>query len=273
MKLHAPDVDTRLEFACRLADAARELTLDAFHNVPTAENKASGSVFDPVTATDLAAETCIRDLLAKECAQDGIVGEEFGDKPTQNGWRWCIDPIDGTRAFVAGVPVWSTLIGVFFDEEPVIGVIDHPALDQRFIGASGKAWKQANGNKERIKSKRCSILTDAVLSCTEPLAMFSDKERAAYEKIRRQVRFSRLGLDAYSYALTASGRIDLVIEAQLKPYDIAALIPIIEGAGGQITDWHGGRADKIGMDGGAVVCAGDPALLEQVYPILQKALD
>lgn len=255
MKLHAPDVETRLEFACRLADAARALTLDAFHTVPKAENKASGSVFDPVTATDLAAESRIRELLAKECAEDGIVGEEFDDKPTQNGWRWCIDPIDGTRAFVAGVPVWSTLIGVFFDDEPVIGVIDHPALNQRFIGAGGKAWKQVNGDKERIRAKKCTKLSDAVLSCTEPLAMFTSKELSSYEEIRRQVRFSRLGLDAYSYALTASGRIDLVIEAQLKPYDIAALIPVIEGAGGKITDWHGGRADKIGMNGGAVVCA------------------
>ena len=273
MKFQSSDIDARLEVACRIADAARNVTLDAYHHGPIAENKSTGSDFDPVTATDLACEKRIRELLADEYAQDGIVGEEFADQISQNGWRWCVDPIDGTRAFVAGIPVWSTLIGVFFDDEPVIGVIDHPALDQRFIGAHGKAWRYSNGDKTRIKTRKCAGINEAILSCTEPMAMFDQQQLKAYETIRRTAQFSRLGLDAYSYALTASGRIDLVIEAQLKPYDIAALIPIIEGAGGKITDWQGGPAHKIGKEGGAVVCVGDPDLLEQVYPYLERALD
>ena len=272
-KPSSQDIEARLAGAQSAANLAAKLTLEAFKTSPVAENKSGSSVFDPVTETDRGAERLIRDYLQEKFPQDGIVGEEFADTPGQNGWKWCVDPIDGTRAFVAGVPVWSTLIGIFFDDEPVIGLIDHPALGERFMGAQGKSWKQTSDGLTPLKTRTCERLNDAILSCTEPMAMFSQGQRAAYEMIRRTARFSRLGLDAYSYALTASGRIDLVIEAQLKPYDIAALIPIIEGAGGKITDWHGGPAHEIGMDGGAVVCAGDPDLLDQVYPYLQRAMD
>jgi len=273
MKLKPESIDARLQLAVQMADAARSATLDAFHNNPVAENKASGSAFDPVTATDLKAEKIIRQHIQAECPVDGIVGEEFDELPTQNGWRWCVDPIDGTRAFMTGIPVWSTLIGLFYDDEPVIGLIDLPAMDKRFIGAHGKAWEVSGGDRTRLKTRKCARINDAILSCTEPMAMFTPGQKAAYEMIRRTTLFTRLGLDAFSYALTASGRIDLVIEAQLKPYDIAALIPIVEGAGGKITDWHGGRADKIGMEGGAAVCVGDPDLLEQIYPYLKRAMD
>ena len=267
------EIESRLLGAQAAADLAAKLTLDAFKSAPVAENKGDGAMFDPVTETDRGAEKIIREYLQSNFAEDGIVGEEFSDIAGHNDWSWCIDPIDGTRAFVAGVPVWSTLIGIFFQGEPVIGLIDHPALAERYMGADGKAWKQTGAGVEPLKTRPCPRINDAILSCTEPLAMFSQGQRASYEMIRRTARFSRLGLDAYSYALTASGRIDLVIEAQLKPYDIAALIPVIEGAGGKITDWHGGPAHKIGNDGGAVVCGGDPELLEQVYPYLKRAMD
>jgi len=266
-------IEARLVGAQAAADLAAKLTLDAFKNSPVAENKSDGSIFDPVTETDRGAEQIIRDYLKTNFADDGIVGEEFADTVGNNEWSWCIDPIDGTRAFVAGVPVWSTLIGIFHNGEPIIGLIDHPALGERYLGANGKAWKQTGRGIEPLKTRPCARINDAILSCTEPLAMFSQGQRASYEMIRRTARFSRLGLDAYSYALTASGRIDLVIEAQLKPYDIAALIPVIEGAGGKITDWHGGPAHKIGKDGGAVICGGDPNLLDQVYPYLARAMD
>lgn len=267
------EIDQRLALACALADAARTITLDAYKRGPIAENKEDGNMFDPVTATDLEVEKAMRARIETTFPGDGIVGEEFGDKPTDNGWHWCIDPIDGTRAFVAGVPVWSSLIGLFYYDTPLVGVIDHPVLDERFIGANGKAWKETRDGRAQLRTRKCARINDVILACTEPMAMFSQGQCAAYEMIRRTARFSRLGLDAYGYALTASGRVDLVLEAQLKPYDIAALIPIIEGAGGKITDWHGGPAHLIGMEGGAVACAGDPALLEQVYPYLKRAMD
>lgn len=267
------DIEARLEGAKKAADLAAKLTLDAFKNNPVAENKSDGSIFDPVTATDRDAEQLIRDYIQKTFPDDGIVGEEFSETLGQNSWKWCVDPIDGTRAFVAGVPVWSTLIGISFNDKPLIGLIDHPALAERYMGANGKAWKQSANGTQTLKTRPCARINDAILSCTEPLAMFDQGQLASYEMIRSTARFSRLGLDAYGYALTASGLIDLVIEAQLKPYDIAALIPIIEGAGGKITDWHGGPVHKIGMEGGAVVCGGDPELLDQVYPVLQRAMD
>ena len=267
------DIEARLAGAQAVADLTAKLTLDAFRNHPVAENKGDASMFDPVTATDRDAEQLIRDYIQTNFAEDGIVGEEYAETPGKNDWKWCVDPIDGTRAFVAGIPVWSTLIGISFQDRPVIGLIDHPALAERFVGAEGKSWRQTKDGSTSLKTRKCARINDAILSCTEPMAMFTQGQRAAYEMIRRTARFSRLGLDAYGYALTASGRIDIVIEAQLKPYDIAALIPIIEGAGGKITDWHGGPAHKIGMDGGAVVCAGDPELLEQVYPYLKRAMD
>ncbi|NNC38930.1 MAG: inositol monophosphatase family protein [Acidimicrobiales bacterium] len=262
------ELEARLDGVQVAADMAASLTLDAFKNAPVAENKGGGSMFDPVTATDRDAEQLIRSFIQKTFGADGIVGEEFADTQGSSGWTWCVDPIDGTRAFVAGVPVWSTLIGIFYDGEPVIGLIDHPAMAERYLGAKGKAWKQEPGGTSALKTRTCARLDDVILSCTEPMAMFDEAQLSAYEKIRQTARFSRLGLDAYSYALTASGSIDLVIEAQLKPYDIAALIPIIEGAGGKITDWQGGRAHDIGKEGGAVVCAGDPDLLDHVYPVL-----
>jgi len=266
-------IDIRLEAACNMADQVRTLTQPAFVSGLRADNKNAennkAGVFDPVTKADKDAELLLRSLIEKAFPGDSIVGEEYPNKTGDNDWSWCLDPIDGTRAFVAGVPVWSTLIAVSFRGEPIIGIIDHPALNERYIGAPDRAWREDVSGTTALKTQICPDLNDAVLSCTEPMAMFSSGQLAAYEMIRRNTRFTRLGLDAYGFALTAAGRIDLVIEAGLAPYDIQSHIPIIKGAGGVVTTWHGGNA----KDGGAIVCAGDPRLLDQVSPYLQKALD
>jgi len=263
------EYEDRLALAIELAGIAGAITLPAFRGSVTAKNKAGDALFDPVTQTDIDTEAAIRAAIETRFAGDGIAGEEFSDKPTDNRWQWCIDPIDGTRAFVAGVPVWSTLIAVNYDGVPVIGIIDLPALGERYVGAHGKAWRFFAGDRRRLKTRKCARINDVILSCTEPMAMFSPGQQAAYEMIRRTARFTRLGLDAYGFALTAAGKLDLVLEAGLQPYDVQALIPIIEGAGGGITNWHGGQAS----DGGAIICAGDPALLEQIYPYLKRAMD
>jgi len=264
-------IDARLEVACNMADQTRVLTQPAFVSGLSADNKNTVGVFDPVTKADKDAELLLRSLIEEAFPGDSIVGEEYPDKIGDNDWSWCLDPIDGTRAFVAGVPVWSTLIAVSYRSEPIIGIIDHPALNERYIGVltntGGKAWRVDASGTAPLKTQTCTKLSDAVLSCTEPMAMLSPGQLTAYERVRRTARFTRLGLDAYAYALTAAGRIDLVIEAGLAPYDIRSHIPIIKGAGGEVTTWHGGNA----KDGGAIVCVGDPHLLDQVYPYLQKA--
>ncbi len=274
-------LDRRLKLACLLADKARLTSLPVFkqsmsyhnkkagHNKETSYNKKSGEFFDPVTQTDTAVETLMRKEINSVFPDDGIIGEEYGEEYGNSGWSWCIDPIDGTRAFIAGVPVWSSLIAINYQNKPVIGIVDLPALGERYIGVPNKAWREDNNGKTLLNTKPCKTLNQAVLSCTEPMAMFSPGQRGAYEIIRRAVRFTRLGLDAYGLALTSMGRIDIVLEAGLKPYDIQAHIPIITGAGGAITGWHGEDA----KNGGAIVCVGDQALLDELYPYLRRALD
>ena len=262
-------INERLELARIIADKARAISLPASRLVFDYSNKNTKGVFDPVTQTDKAVEKLLRQYIYKAFPNDTIIGEEYGQSSGNNDWSWCIDPIDGTRAFIAGIPVWSTLIAINYQNEPIIGVIDFPALKERYVGDTHKAWRENKAGRTIITTKTCAQLNDAILSCTEPMAMFSPGQSAAYEMIRRTSRFTRLGLDAYAFALIASGRIDIIIEAGLAPYDIQAHIPIIKGAGGTITDWHGGNA----KDGGAIVCVGDPALLQHLYPYLRRALD
>lgn len=271
------ELQTRLKLAGAIADKARLLSLPAFTADVQADNKnaqnGNALEFDPVTKTDIATEKLLRAGIETAFPDDGIEGEEFKVKPAQNDWTWCLDPIDGTRAFVAGVPVWSTLIAASYKNKPIIGIIDLPALDERYVGCldggSTQAWKIVKGKKHLLKTRKCARLNDVVLGCTEPMAMFTQGQKAAYEMIRRTAKFTRLGLDAFGYALVASGKMDMIIEASMKPYDILALIPIVEGAGGKITNWHGGND----FSDGKVVCAGDQELLDEAYPYLKRAMD
>ncbi len=265
------EIERRLQLACQLADKARGISLPAFERAQAYSDKNAadaGDVFDPVTKTDRAVESLLRTHILKHVPDDGIIGEEFGRVAGQSAWSWCIDPIDGTRAFIAGVPVWSLLIAICYQAEPLIGIIDLPALGERYIGAPDTAWYEDKAGTHDLGTKPCARLDQAILSCTEPMAMFSRAQKAAYEKIRRRVRFTRLGLDAYAYALLARGRVDIILEAGLAPYDVQAHIPIIKAAGGVLTSWHGGSA----QDGGAVVCVGDGDVLKDIHPLLATAL-
>jgi myo-inositol-1(or 4)-monophosphatase len=265
-------IAARLKLARALADHARLITLPLFKEGMVVENKAGGGDFDPVTNADKMAELALREMISAAFPDDGIIGEEFDDVAGTSDFLWTLDPIDGTRAFVAGVPVWSTLIAVSHKDAPVIGIIDLPALGasgQRFIGSPGGAVREDENGSAKLSVRPCKNISDIVLGCTEPLSMFTQGERASYEMIRRTARFSRLGLDAFGYALVASGKMDMILESSLKPCDVRALIPIVEGAGGVLTNWHGGSA----IDGGRVVAAGDIDVLELVYPYLQRALN
>ncbi|MGB0907089.1 MAG: inositol monophosphatase family protein [Maricaulaceae bacterium] len=264
----------RLSLMMQLREAARAITLPLFKGGMDIANKASGSDFDPVTNADTEGEKALRALIQAAFPDDSIEGEEFPDVNGSNEWLWTLDPIDGTRGFVAGIPVWSTLIAVSHKDVPIIGMIDHPALGESYFGDLSnpddkRAWRlDDSGDVTPLQARPCAALKDAILGCTEPLSMLGHGELAAYNVIRHGTQFSRLGLDAYGYAMVASGRMDIIIEAMLKPCDVRALMPVIEASGGALTNWHGGNP----VNGGRVVAVGDAGLLPELYTYLGRAL-
>lgn len=267
------ELTKRLALAHRLADMARNVSVPLFGQPIKAENKGTSHVYDPVTQADKDVEEMMRGEIRQLFPDDAIIGEEFDDVSGTSNYSWTLDPIDGTRAFIAGVPVWSTLIAVSHNEQPRLGIIDLPALDQRYFGSTadgsiGSFCIDASGLTP-LKTRACKDMRDIILGCTEPLAMFSPGERGAYEMVRRTARFSRLGLDAFGYCLLASGRMDVILEADLKPCDIRALIPVVHGAGGIITGWHGQNP----YNGGRIIAAGDPDITQEIYTYLRRALD
>jgi len=265
-KYNQSELFARQDLIAKLAEAARSITLPLFKKDMAVVNKAEGNHYDPVTDADIEAERIMRELISSAFPNDSIEGEELSDIYGSNDWLWTLDPIDGTRGFVAGIPVWSTLIAVSYKNKPVLGLIDVAAQDKQFFGSPGYSWLIHEGNNKKLISRSCNgDLTKAILGCTEPLAMLNPHELRAYNNIRRIVRFSRLGLDAYAYGQVASGRMDLVIEALLKPCDVRALLPVIEGSGGRLTNWEGGSA----VNGGRVIAVGDPELLPEIINALK----
>jgi len=279
------DIEARLKLMAELSKAAREITLPLFKQDMAVTNKAETG-YDPVTEADIEAERVLRKLIIKTFPEDGIEGEELPDVDGNNDWLWTLDPdvdgnndwlwtldpIDGTRGFVAGVPVWSTLIAVSFKGAPVLGLIDVAAQDKRFWGRidreeTSRAWLEDAGQSSDLSTRTCPKVSDAILGCTEPLSMLKEDELTAYNQIRRMARFSRLGLDAFGYGLVAQGRMDIIVEAMLKPCDVRALMPVIEGAGGKVTNWGGGSP----VDGGRVVAVGDASILSELYSHLSGA--
>ena len=238
--------------AHRLADAAAAVTLPLFRANVAADNK-NQEAFDPVTEADRAAETAIRDILLREHPDHGIYGEEFGITPGAGRYEWVIDPIDGTRSFMAGVPLWTTIIGLRVDGVPRLGLVDQPYIGDRFWGWGETARFRGPKADGALRVRPCADLAEATLMTTSPALMHAPDERARYDSIERRVRLARYGADGYAYCLLAGGHIDLVVEASLEPYDVVGLVPIIEAAGGIMTDWTGGPADR----GTAVVAAGD----------------
>lgn len=255
-----------LQFAEQLADAARAQTLPRFRAPLAVENKAFGGGFDPVTAADRAAEAAMRTLIEAVYPNHAIEGEEAGSTGGDSRWRWVLDPIDGTRAYLAGLPTWGTLIGLLDGDRPVIGLIDLPYLDERYRGWPGGADVTDRLGRRRLQVRDCPRLTEARLSTTDP-AILSAAELGAFEMVRATARLTRLGLDCTGYAAVAAGGLDLVIESGLKPYDIAGVIPVVEGAGGLVRNWRGGTAWR----GGQVVAAANAAILEEALVVLRRS--
>lgn len=217
-----------------------------------------GSDFDPVTEADSEAERVMRVLIKERFPDHGIVGEEFGNENETAEYCWVLDPIDGTRAFIMGQPLWGVLIGLANEGTPIVGMMEQPFLGERFWGAEGEAFYRHGESEQRMWSRACPKLEDALLGCTTP-DMFDDGEQERFDDLARAVRLRRYGGDCYNYCLLALGEIDLVVEAGLKTYDILPLIPIVESAGGVVTTWDGGDPSQ----GGRIIASGDPVLHEQ----------
>ncbi|MFC7292487.1 histidinol-phosphatase [Hirschia litorea] len=254
-------------FAERLADAAGKAILPYFRGEGSlADNKAQTG-FDPVTIADKAAERAIREIIDAERPDDAIMGEEYGEKSGTSGWTWYLDPIDGTRAFISGLPVWTTLIGLVRDNKSIVGVIDQSYLKERYVGTpSGSYMIDSEGEKRNLKTRPCKKLTDAILATTDYF-IFTHPERGAFEHLRATAKLTRYGLDAYAYARVAAGTMDMVAEAGLQPYDVAALIPVIENAGGVVTDWCGRPATL----GGQIVAAANQEILDEALISLRRS--
>ena len=257
------DLPRFLAFADTLADAARAAILPYFRAPHTVENKLADG-FDPVTDADRSAERAIRALIEREFPEHGIAGEEFGVKSSTSGYSWTLDPVDGTRAFIAGLPLWGVLIALTYEGKPIVGIMDQPYLGERFSGSALGATFTAKGETRAIKVRTCAGLSDAILSTTDQ-NLFRDAEAAAFARVRGKAKLTRYGCDCYAYSMLASGFMDCVIESGLKPHDIHALIPILTAAGGGVCSWDGGSADA----GGQVLAYGDPRVRDEAIALLR----
>jgi len=248
------------------AEAARPITLDRFRTQLVVDNKhASG--FDPVTEADRAAETAIREIISARFPDHGIVGEEWDAKATTTPYNWIIDPIDGTRAFITGVPVWGTLVGLTHEGKAIAGLMEQPFTGEYWLAVGGRLRHGRNGTELPAGVSTVTSLSSARTTTTTP-DMFRGPHLSAWTRLNSSVLVVRYGLDCYGYCLLASGHIDLVVEADLKDVDIAPLVPIIEAAGGVVTTWDGGRAEK----GGTCVAAATPQLHEEAIRVLREAM-
>lgn len=256
---------TAIDFASfvdELANVSGETILPFFRTALAIENKQDGG-FDPVTAADRAGENAMRALIRKTFPGHGIVGEEYGTERGDAEYIWVLDPIDGTKSFIAGLPAWGTLIGLMRFGEPVFGMMHQPFISERFSGDGGAAHYRGPAGDRELHARECAGLVDALLFTTSPLLM-NEADRARFRKVEDKVKLSRYGGDCYAYCMLAAGHIDLVIETEIKPYDIVPLIPIITGAGGTVTTWENGPP----QDGGRIVVAGDRRLHETALEIL-----
>ena len=246
-------------FAERLADASRQILGPAGAEPPQVEIKADAS---PVTEIDRAIETRLRDMIGERFPAHGVLGEEYGSERLDAEFVWVLDPIDGTAPFIAGIPVYGTLIGLAHRGKPLLGVIDHPATDDRWVGVAGQATTR---NGQPVRTRPCTDLATAFTTNSNPDFLSAD-ERARFERLRSRVRYTQYGGSCYAYGLLASGRTDLALDAGLDIFDILAVVPVIEGAGGVITDWAG-EPIELGWQG-RVLAAGAPALHREVLALL-----
>jgi histidinol-phosphatase len=251
-------------FVDQLATASGDAILPFFRTSLGVEDKGSAAGFDPVTAADRAAENAMRSLIKQNFPAHGIVGEEYGNERVNAEYVWVLDPIDGTKSFITGMPAWGTLIALTRGKEPVYGMMHQPFTGERFTGDGKAAHYRGPAGDRDLRVRPCAALSDAILLTTSPLLM-QPKDRAAFGRVEEKVRLSRYGGDCYAYCMLAAGHVDLVIETELNPFDIVALIPVVTGAGGVITAWDGGPATA----GGRILAAGDARMHKAAMEVLK----
>ncbi len=258
------DLDALVAFANELADASGKVILPYFRAGTLVDNKEEGRNFDPVTAADREAERVIRERIEATYPDHGIIGEELGSKPGER-FTWILDPIDGTRSFITGLPLWGTLIGLLDGETPVVGMMDQPYTQERFVGTAESSHLIHNGNTTRLRTSTKTDLGQAHLASTHPDMFKPGEEADGFARLQSVARMTRFGGDCYLYAMLAAGQIDLVVEAGMNTYDIAGLVCVIEGAGGVVTTWDGGPAHP----GGRMVAAANPDLHQKALDVLK----
>jgi len=259
------DADRYLEFACRTARAAGESILPHFREIIDVEDKRNPLGYDPVTVADRAAEDVIRGEITRAYPDHGIHGEEHGKQSGTAKYTWVIDPIDGTRSFILGQLHWATLIALHDGERPVVGVVHQPFVGETFLAThDGLAQWRRGDQKRTLRTRACATIEDAVVATTDPRHFQSPRQLAVYNAITGPARLTRFGGDCYCYTQLAMGFVDMVVETGLQPYDVQALIPLVEAAGGAITNWSGGPCDQ----GGDVFACGDKTLHAKVLQLL-----
>jgi myo-inositol-1(or 4)-monophosphatase len=256
------DLTQYVEAALEAADLAGEVIRPHFRTSVPADLKSDDS---PVTVADRGAEQAMRTFLRERCPDCGILGEEFGLERPELPLRWVLDPIDGTRAFITGRPIFATLIGLMHGQEPLIGIIDQPVTRERWVGVKGRKTMFAGPMGGAAGTRPCPVISNAELSCTSPEILQQDLPR--FQALQHVVKRTTWGGDAYGYGLLALGQLDIVVECSLKVWDWAALLPVVEGAGGRMTDWQGNRLRPDGN--GEVIAVGDARLLPEVVAALQ----
>lgn len=249
----------------QLLEAGR-VTLGYFRQSVAVSNKAAaGQQLDPVTEADRRAEEVIRAAIRRVFPEHGIVGEEAGEQATSGDWTWTVDPIDGTRGFVAGFVHWGMLLALSYRDTPILGLVHQPYTGELWQGSRLGAWFERGELNHSIRVRDCTVLGKAVLATTDPY-LFAGAEAAAFDRLRQSVALTRYGADCYAYCMLAHGQLDLVLESGLQPWDVRALVPLIEAAGGVITDWRGASCH----DGGQVLAAATPALHAEAVALLGR---
>ena len=251
-------------FLHKLCDVAELETMPRFRNLAGVDNKFDGG-FDPVTEADREAERKIREMITAHHPDHGIIGEEFGESNPEAEFCWVIDPVDGTRAFIAGIPVWGTLIGLFHHGKPLAGIMHQPFTGERYISDGSSSFLHFKGQLIDLKSSDEQDLAKSILMTTAP-EIFDEASMQKFQSLTQSVRMTRYGADCYAYCQVASGQVGLVVEAGLQIYDVGALIPIIENAGGKFTDWEGNSVTH----GGRVIAAANEAVHSSALEILNR---
>ncbi len=258
------NINEFLKFSLMLADTARQISLFYFKRKLKITNK-NKTNFDPVTIADIKIQKKLNQIILRTFPDHSILGEEESSIK-QGDYEWCIDPIDGTKSYIQGVPLWGTLISLSKNKKIILGIADIPALDERYLGYLNFSYKIKNKIKKRLKVRNTNKLSEVILNTTSPYVFANKEDQRSFERLSKKTKSTRLGGDCYSYCLLADGHVDVVVESGLKPWDIRALEPIIVNAGGIIRTWENNEI----YNGGSIIACNKKKIFKESRTILNK---